>query len=46
MKEVFSGTSYKRMDRFYQIQDVEQVTGFKLTFCWENANNTLTVTLP
>lgn len=46
MKEGFSGTSYKRMDRFYQVQDVEQVTGLQLTFYWEKANNTLTIALP
>lgn len=46
MKEGFSGSSYKRMDRFYQVQDVEQITGLKLTFCWEKANNTLTIALP
>ena len=46
MKEGFSDTSYKRMERFYQVQDVEQVTGLELNFYWEEANNTLTVTLP
>lgn len=46
MTEGFSGTSYKRMDRFYRVQDVEQVNGLKLTFYWEKANNTLTVELP
>ncbi len=46
MKEGFSGTSYKRVDRFYRVQDVEQVTGLKLTFSWEKENNTLIITLP
>ena len=46
IKEGFSDTSYKRMERFYQVQDVEQVTGLELNFYWEEANNTLTVTLP
>jgi hypothetical protein len=46
MQEGFSGTSYKRMDRFYPVQDVEQVTGLKLTFYWEKESNTLTIPLP
>ncbi len=46
MEEGFSGTSYKRMDRFYPVQDIEQVTSIKLTFYWEKEKNTLTITLP
>lgn len=39
-------TSYTRTTRFDKVLDVDQVTGFTLTFPWEKTNNTLTVTLP
>lgn len=44
--ENFTGTSYTRTTSFDKVLDVGQVTGFTLTFPWEKANNTLTVTLP
>lgn len=38
--------SYTRTTLFDKVLDVDQVTGFTLTFPWEKTSNTLTVPLP
>lgn len=39
-------TSYTRTILFDKVLDVDQVTGFTLTFPWEKAHNTLHIALP
>jgi hypothetical protein len=44
--EKHTGTTYTLTQSFGKILDVDQVASLNLTFPWEKANNTLTVTLP
>lgn len=45
VSESWPDGSYTRTTRFDKVLDVDQVTGFTLTFPWEKTNNTLTVAL-
>jgi hypothetical protein len=44
--ECCSGNTYTQITRFGQVQDMDQLAGFVLTFYHEAADNTIAVTLP
>ncbi|MDF2511311.1 MAG: hypothetical protein K0S04_1177 [Herbinix sp.] len=44
--ESYSDNTYTQVTRFGQVQDMDQLTGYVLTFYHETTDNTITVTLP